>query len=63
VGEKTPAPEAFRSAVGVFVPELFTAAGGAVVEVVERSGPVSAEPVVLVEVDVLSEDDVVDKAS
>ena len=58
-------PEVFRSAVGVFVPELFNAAGGAaVLVVVDRSGPVSAEPVPMVEeVDVLSEDDVVDTAS
>ena len=60
---KTPVPEVLGSTFGVAVPELLTAAG-AVVVLVEKSALVPVEPVRLAEeVDVLSEEVVVDTAS
>lgn len=63
VGENTPAPDGFRSGVGVFEAEPVTAPGVALVEL-ENSAPDSAEPAVLVEdVAVVPEDVVDDTAS
>ena len=60
---KTPVPEALGSALGVAVPELLTAAG-AVGVLVEKSALVPVEPVRLAEeLDVLSEEVVVETAS